>query len=185
MMFWGCFSLGDWTISCNKRIIKSEDYIKILDETRQLSEQNLGLGRRFTFQQDNDRKNMSISVTACLQKKKAAVLPWFSVSPDLNPIKNLWQELKVWINCQSPKNLHELEHIIIESKKFSEKAGLNLIKIFRKWLQQVIWEAMLFTINIMKIFQLFNFSYCMNNFVFFLLIIFLLILSKFNQFFSK
>ena len=66
---------------------------------------NLDLHQWFTFQQDKDPKHTFKSVRAWFQKKKITVLLMPSISPDLNPIKNLWQELKVWINHQSPKNL--------------------------------------------------------------------------------
>ena len=94
--------------------MKSEDYIKIQGKNLQLSAQNLHLGWWFTFQQDNDPKHMSKSVTAWVQKKEITVLPCLSMSPDLNLIGNLWQELKVQINHQSPENLQELECVIIE-----------------------------------------------------------------------
>ena len=70
--------------------MKSEDYFKILDENLKLSAQKLDRSRRFTFQQDNDHKHMSKSVTAWFQKKKIKVLPWLSMGHDLNSIENLW-----------------------------------------------------------------------------------------------
>ena len=56
---------------------------------------------------------MSKSVTAWLQKK-VTVLPWPSMSPNLNPIENLWQELKVQINSQLPISLEEFRRVTIE-----------------------------------------------------------------------
>ena len=68
MMFWGCFNSRETQLLIVIRgIMKSVDYINILDENQQLSEQNLDKGMWFTFQQDNDHKQMSKSVTAWLQ----------------------------------------------------------------------------------------------------------------------
>ena len=112
-------------------IMICEDTTKILDENLWLSAQNLDLGHQFTLQQDNHPKHTSKSVTVCLQKKKK--------SPDMKPIKNLWQKLKVWINHQSTKSRQELEHVTIEEwKVIPKKTCSNLTKNFRKWLQQVI-----------------------------------------------
>ena len=46
--------------------MKCEHYIGILDENLKVSAQNLGLGRRFIFQQDNGPKHRSKSVTEWL-----------------------------------------------------------------------------------------------------------------------
>ena len=42
------------------------------------------------------------------------MLPWPSMSPDFNPIKNLWQQLKVKINSQARKSLQELIRVAVE-----------------------------------------------------------------------
>ena len=112
-------------------IMKSEDYLKILDEN--LSVQNLYLVPRLAFQEDNHLKHTS------LQKNKIIVLLWPSKSRDKSLIENLWKQLKVQMNRHRPKNLQELERAKIEEwKAIAVKTCSNLIKNFGKRLQQVI-----------------------------------------------
>ncbi|KAI4898947.1 hypothetical protein NFI96_010901, partial [Prochilodus magdalenae] len=49
-----------------------------------------------------------------LKKNHIKVMEWPSQSPDLNPIENLWRELKVRVAKRQPTNLHDLERICKE-----------------------------------------------------------------------
>ena len=67
MMFTGSFdSWKTGQLIAIRGIMKSEDYIQVLDENLLQSAQN----RRFSFQQDNNPKYTSKSVTVWLQKKE-------------------------------------------------------------------------------------------------------------------
>ena len=57
-MLWGCFSsAGTGKLVRIEWMIVSANYRRILDENLLESAMNLKLGRRFTFQQDNDLKH--------------------------------------------------------------------------------------------------------------------------------
>ncbi len=55
------------------------------------------------MQQDSNPKHTSHSTKEWLKKNKVNVLEWLSQSPDLNPIKMLWKDLR------KPTNITEFK----------------------------------------------------------------------------
>ena len=86
-------------------------YIEILDENLLQSDQDLRLGRRFPFQQDNDPKHTAKTTQDRLRHKSLNVLEWPCQCPDLNLIEHLWRDLKIAVMQPSPSNLTVLERI--------------------------------------------------------------------------
>ena len=70
------------------------------------AEENLRLV--WKFQQDNDPKHIAKSVKMWFNAKKINVLERPAQSPDLNPIKNLWEEVDKNINRSTATNLDRL-----------------------------------------------------------------------------
>ena len=64
-------------------------YREILDENLLQSAQDLRLGRRFTFQQDNDPKHTAKTMQEWLRVKSLNVIVWPCQSLNLNPFEHL------------------------------------------------------------------------------------------------
>ncbi len=110
-------------------------YRDILDENLLQSAQDLRLGRKFTFQQDNDPKHTAKITKEWLHNNSVTVLEWPSQSPDLNPIEHLWRDLKMAVHQRLPSNLTELERIW--DGRGSQNPGVkNLLHLSQKdsWL---------------------------------------------------
>ncbi len=99
----------------------------------------LKMDRGWVFQHDNDPKQTAKATKEWLKKKHIKVLEWPSRSPDLNPIDNLWRELKVWVAKHQPQNLNDLERICKEEwSKIPPEMCANLAANYKKRLTSVI-----------------------------------------------
>ena len=86
-MLWGCFSAaGTARLARIEGKMNGAKYRESLDENLLQSAQDLRLGRKFTFQQNNDPKFTAKPMQEWLRDKSLKVLEWPSQSLDLNPI---------------------------------------------------------------------------------------------------
>uniref|UniRef100_A0A673L9D2 Thimet oligopeptidase 1 n=1 Tax=Sinocyclocheilus rhinocerous TaxID=307959 RepID=A0A673L9D2_9TELE len=140
IMLWGCFSAaGTGRLVAIEGKMNAAKYRDILDENLLQSAQDLRLGQRFTFQQDNDPKHTAKITKEWLHNNSVTVLEWPSQSPDLNPIEHLWRDLKMAVHQRLPSNLTELERICKEEwQRIPKSRCEKLVASFPKRLMAVL-----------------------------------------------
>ena len=90
IMLWSCFSAaGTGGLVRIEGKLNEAKYRDIRSENLVQSTQDLRVGQRFTFRQDNNPKHTAKTAREWLRDSFVNVLEWLSQSPDLNPIENI------------------------------------------------------------------------------------------------
>jgi transposase len=118
---WGCFSgtgMGGcflFTQNLEKVLMKKILATHLLPSARRLFPNS-----HWWFQQDNDPKHKSHLVQNWIKSKGIDVLEWPPYSPDLNPIENLWSDLKRRVEKRNPKTVEKLTQFLKEEWKATD-----------------------------------------------------------------
>ena len=87
--------------------LDSTAYQQVLEE-HMLTDTAALIGEDFVFQQDNVPVCTSRSTRQWLRQHDVTQLDWPPKSPDANPIKKLWHEIKTAANHCQPRTAAEL-----------------------------------------------------------------------------
>lgn len=139
IMVWGSFSwYGVGPIVKINGKMDRHQYLNILqNEMEPYAFEHMPIS--FTFMQDNDPKHTSKIVKDWFAEERIPILDWPAQSPDLNPIENLWNELKRKIAQKKHKNLDDLwTEIQNEWYSIPKERCQNLIKSMPRRCQAVI-----------------------------------------------
>jgi len=112
---WACFSgkgLGEIEIFTD--ILESTLFRRILQKCLLPSARRLFPPGPWYFLQDNDPKHTSLKIKTHLHNKGVTCLELPPYSPDLNPIENLWKDLKRRIEKRNARNVEELKQFVSE-----------------------------------------------------------------------
>lgn len=125
---WGCISA--------EGLGHAELYVGSLDSTehRDILRHNLiptfrqfFPGGPWLFQQDNARFHTTPETITFLHEKGVTFMEWPAWSPDLNPIENLWNDLKRRVYNRFPQTMEQLEAIIKEEWQATDLTFISRI----------------------------------------------------------
>ena len=142
-MVWGAISaFGGICLVCPEGTITAESYSKMLEEDF-LTLYEEELPENFIFMHDNAPPHRAKSTEEFLKAKKIDVLEWPPLSPDLNPIENVWGILskKVYHDGKTYQNTTELWDALVRAwhelplslfRNLYDSMGKRLINVLEK-----------------------------------------------------
>ncbi|CAG8838701.1 26262_t:CDS:2, partial [Racocetra persica] len=116
LMFWTCFSwyrLGP--IVSIRGNVNGEAYVRLLKEHAIPAIQRLVPNGPGIFQQDSASPHRYWKAKETLKKAGISILPWLAQSPDMNPMENMWHEVKRRLHNSpdKPTSIDDLEEKVI------------------------------------------------------------------------
>jgi hypothetical protein len=142
VMMWGCFQgnkLGPLVL-CPEGKMKANQYCDVLENHLLPFWNRLDQGS--LFMQDGAPTHKANLTKKWLEDNKISSMDWPAQSPDLNPIENIWQQLKSALEKRVPQVKTKAELLIAlqeEWAKLGEKNTLDkLIKSMPKHVRLVI-----------------------------------------------
>ncbi len=115
---WGCISaqgLGQFAFYDDP--LNAEGYVSILKNNLKNSYSKLFTPGAWFFQHDNWAVHRAAPTRTHLFTTGIEVLKWPPYSPDLNPIENLWNDLKRRVYARHPKTIVQLKKFIMAEWK--------------------------------------------------------------------
>ena len=138
---WGCFSeQGFGRICCFTRDLNSE-FLRnhIYHNVLLPSARHHFAGSPWFLLEDNDPKHRSNYAPTWKSAHRIVTLPWPSMSPDMNPIGNLWSILKTKVAYRRPHTIKDLiKAINKESNKLPKELALRLINCMKNRIEALI-----------------------------------------------
>ena len=91
------------------------------------------------LQEDNDPKHTLKKCENWRDENGVTRIRWPSQSPDLNPMENLWANMKINVMKRHPKNLQELQNMVDEEwSKFGPELAQHLVESMPRRIQAII-----------------------------------------------
>lgn len=115
VMMWGAMTFrGTGFLKKVSGRLCARDYINILRDCAVPTAHMLGYGDQYWFQDDGAPCHRAKIVSEWKEEHDMMCLDWPPQSPDLNPIENLWGDIKRSLKKQAPSNLRELEANVVD-----------------------------------------------------------------------